>query len=173
MLISRNISACSGSRFDFGNAIPATWTCPLNGSKVGGAGALRWEGREGRGAGARRQQKKVVDLLLYARGTEGDRQQPAVPVPAPALLHPPLPRADLSLRAYVPPQLEAAFGRPRFGLFRRIERLYHAKEKNQLFLNLLFTYLPEIVAAVVVTLVYASLNLLVPELIRQFMHFMR
>jgi ABC-type multidrug transport system fused ATPase/permease subunit len=51
--------------------------------------------------------------------------------------------------------------------------LYHAKEKNQLFFNLLFTYLHEIVAAIVVTLVYASLNLLVPELIRQFMHFMR
>lgn len=31
----------------------------------------------------------------------------------------------------------------------------------------------EIAVAVVVTLVYASLNLLVPELIRQFMHFMR
>jgi hypothetical protein len=31
----------------------------------------------------------------------------------------------------------------------------------------------EIIVAVVVTLIYASLNLLVPELIRQFMHFMR
>lgn len=68
---------------------------------------------------------------------------------------------------------EAAFGKPRFALFRRIERLYHAKERNQLFLNLLFTYMGEIAVAVVVTLIYASLNLLVPELIRQFMHFMR
>ena len=31
----------------------------------------------------------------------------------------------------------------------------------------------EIVVAVLVTLIYASLNLLVPELIRHFMHFMR
>lgn len=57
---------------------------------------------------------------------------------------------------------EAAFGKPRFALFRRIERLYHTKEKNQLFLNLLFTYMREIVVAVLVTVVYASLNLLVP-----------
>ena len=102
-----------------------------------------------------------------------DRRQRDLAVPAPALLLAHLPRPFRTRRAYSPPHSGVPFSRPRFPLFRRIERLYHSKEKNQLFFNLIFTYFREIAAALTVTLVFASLNLLVPELIRQFMHFMR
>jgi hypothetical protein len=60
------------------------------------------------------------DLLYYARRFEGHRRQPAVSIPAPALLHPHVPRAHLAPRTYPLPQIDAAFTKPRFNLFRRI-----------------------------------------------------
>lgn len=58
-------------------------------------------------------------------------------------------------------------------MFKRIERLYHEKEEYHLFKNLIFTFLGNVIQGIVITLISASLNLMVPELIRQFMHFMR
>ena len=62
---------------------------------------------------------------------------------------------------------------PRFELFKRIERLFHNKEEHSLFKNLIFTFLSEVIFGIIITLISASLNLLVPELIRQFMYFMK
>ncbi len=46
-------------------------------------------------------------------------------------------------------------------------------EEYNLFKNLIFTFLKDVIQGIIITLISASLNLLVPELIRQFMHFMR
>ena len=51
--------------------------------------------------------------------------------------------------------------------------MYHSGEEHSLFRNLIFTFLKDVVFGIVITLISASLNLLVPELIRQFMYFMK
>ena len=55
-------------------------------------------------------------------------------------------------------------------MFRPIRRLFSSKTtKHSLFKNLLFTYKDEIIVGCLVTLVFACLNLLVPQLIRSFL----
>ena len=55
-------------------------------------------------------------------------------------------------------------------MFKPIRRLFSSKNtSNSLFKNLLFTYKNEIIAGLVVTLIFASLNLLVPQVIKAFL----
>lgn len=55
-------------------------------------------------------------------------------------------------------------------MFKPIRRLFSSKStKNSLFKNLLFTYKEEIIVGFIVTLIFACLNLLVPQIIKAFL----
>jgi hypothetical protein len=55
-------------------------------------------------------------------------------------------------------------------MFKPIRRLFSSKTtSHSLFKNLLFTYKEEIIVGLVVTVIYACLNLLVPQIIKNFL----
>ena len=65
---------------------------------------------------------------------------------------------------------ELTFSKPRFEMFKPIRRLFSSKTtSNSLFKNLVFTYKEEILIGFSVTLIYACLNLLVPQIIKSFL----
>lgn len=65
---------------------------------------------------------------------------------------------------------ELTFSQPRFEMFKPIRRLFSSRNTpHSLFKNLLFTYKSQIIVGFVVTLIFACLNLLVPQIIKQFL----
>jgi hypothetical protein len=64
------------------------------------------------------------------------------------------------------------FSKPRFSLFSPLKKVFDSKEKHSLFKNILFTFQHDIIIGGIITIIGASLNLLIPELIRSFVEFM-
>jgi hypothetical protein len=55
-------------------------------------------------------------------------------------------------------------------MFRPVNEIFKVKEtKHSLFKNLLYTFKEEIMIGMVITFIFASLNLMVPQLIQSFM----
>ena len=63
------------------------------------------------------------------------------------------------------------FHAPRFTLFRKLHRKYKSGHNN-LFKNILYTYRWEIIIGALVTCVFVFFNMLVPELIKMFLHYL-
>lgn len=63
------------------------------------------------------------------------------------------------------------FGSPRFPLFRKIIRRYRSGS-NSLFKNIIYTYKWDLIAGGGICAIYVCFNMLLPELIRMFMHYL-
>lgn len=77
----------------------------------------------------------------------------------------------MSIHVPILHNLADAFTPPRFTLFKKIVNKF-TQGHNFLFKNLLWTFKWHVLMGAGITIVFASFNLLVPELIRMFMHFM-
>ena len=64
-----------------------------------------------------------------------------------------------------------AFSSPHFPLFKKLTRKYKSGS-NSLFKNIAYTYKWDIGVGAIVTVIYVCFNMLVPELIKMFLHFL-
>lgn len=68
--------------------------------------------------------------------------------------------------------IENKFSPPRFKLFNPLSNNYKNHDGGSLFKTIIWTFKFEVFVGAIITIMYACLNLTIPELVRMFMEFM-